>query len=66
LLRSRPDAYYLPDHWAKHPGVLVRLSSVDRAELREILIAAWHHAMERQGAAKKRRKANARARAGRR
>jgi hypothetical protein len=54
LLASRPDVYYLTDHWAKYPGVLVRLASIGRTELREILSAAWHYAMEHQRSAKKR------------
>jgi hypothetical protein len=66
LLASRPEVYYLTDHWAKSPGVLVRLSSIGRDELREILTAAWHHAMERVSARKARRKTSARARKGRR
>src|SRR5262245_35582773 len=37
LLASRPAVYYLTDHFAQYPGVLVRLASVDRKELREIL-----------------------------
>jgi hypothetical protein len=66
LLASRPDVYYLTDHWAKYPGVLVRLSSTSRDELREILTAAWHHAMERASAKKARRKTKAVARRARR
>jgi hypothetical protein len=66
LLAARPDVYYLNDHWAKSPGVLVRLSSVSRAELREILSAAWHHAMEHQARKKKARRASARTRTTRR
>jgi hypothetical protein len=68
LLASRPDVYYLTEHFAKYPGVLVRLSSIRRDELREILGAAWHYAMEQQGPATKktRRKKSVRARAGRR
>jgi len=63
LLESRPDVYYLTEHFAPYPGVLVRLSNVTRAELREILSAAWHYAMEHQVAAKNtRRKASARRR----
>jgi hypothetical protein len=56
LLAARPDVYYLTDHWAKSPGVLVRLSSIGREELREILNSAWHYVMERQASAKKARK----------
>jgi hypothetical protein len=66
LLAARPDVYYVTDHWAKSAGVLVRLSSVSRTELREILSAAWHHAMEHQARKKARRKTKARARMGRR
>jgi hypothetical protein len=65
-LASHPDVYYLTDHWAKYPGVLVRLSRIGRDELREILTAAWHYAMERGSAKKPRRKRTARARAVRR
>jgi hypothetical protein len=66
LLASRPDVYYLTDHWAKYAGVLVRLTSIGRNELREILGAAWHYAMERGSAKKARTKTKARARRGRR
>lgn len=66
LLASRPDVYYLADHWAKYPGVLVRLSGVNRAELREILSAAWQYAMEHGSARAGRSKAKARARSSRR
>jgi hypothetical protein len=66
LLASRPEVYYLTDHWAKYPGVLLRLSSISRDELREILGAAWHYAMEYGVAKKARRKTKARARRGRR
>ena len=62
VLASRPDVYYVTDHFLKYPGVLVRLASVDRKELREILSAAWQYAMEHQvPAARPRRKAGARA-----
>ena len=61
-LATRPDVYYVTAHWAKSPGVLVRLSSIGRDELREILSAAWHHTMERVSARKTRSKAKARAR----
>ena len=65
LIASRPDVYYLTAHWEKYPGVLVRLSTVGRDELREILSAAWHHAMEHGSAKKARTKTKARARRGR-
>jgi hypothetical protein len=66
-LAARPDIYYVTEHFAPYPGVLVRLASVSRAELRDILSAAWQYAMEHQAPAKKpRSKPSARARAPRR
>jgi hypothetical protein len=37
LLRQEPDIYYITDHYAPHPTVLVRLSKITRADLRELL-----------------------------
>jgi hypothetical protein len=37
LLRQQPDTYYITDHYAPHPTVLVRLSRITRADLRELL-----------------------------
>ena len=59
-LASRPNVYYLTEHFAPYPGVLVRLSRIGRGELREILTAAWHYAMERGSAQRARRKRTAR------
>lgn len=37
LLRERPNVYYISDHYAPHPSVLVRLSKISRSDLRELL-----------------------------
>ena len=37
LLRQHPDIYYITDHYAPHPTVLIRLSRITRADLRELL-----------------------------
>jgi hypothetical protein len=37
LLRQHPDIYYITDHYAPHPSVLVRLSKITRTELTELL-----------------------------
>ena len=37
LLRQQPDIYYITDHYAPHPTVVVRLSKITRADLRELL-----------------------------
>lgn len=66
-IASRPDVYYLIDHFVSYPAVLVRLANINRDELREILASAWRQAMERSGPARgKRRKSLAAAKAGRR
>jgi hypothetical protein len=48
LLAARPDIYYLTEHFANYPAVLVRLDNMTKSELRELLGTAWCNAMERQ------------------
>lgn len=37
LLRQDPKIYYITDHYAPHPTVLVRLSRIARGDLKELL-----------------------------
>ena len=37
LLQQDPDVYYITDHYAPHPTVLVRLSKIRRGDLKELL-----------------------------
>lgn len=37
LLREQPAVYYITDHYAPHPMVLVRLSKIAGVDLRELL-----------------------------
>ena len=37
LLRQEPDIYYVTDHYAPYPTVLVRLAKITRANLTELL-----------------------------
>jgi hypothetical protein len=37
LLRQQPEIYYITDHYAAHPTVLVRLSKITRTDLKELL-----------------------------
>jgi hypothetical protein len=41
LLEDAPDTYYLTDHYAPHPVVLVRLARVDRVALGDLLSVSW-------------------------
>jgi len=40
LLADDPETYYVTDHYAKHPVVLVRLARVQPDQLRDLLAAA--------------------------
>lgn len=37
LLREYPQTYYITDHYASHPTVLVRLSKISRTDLKQLL-----------------------------
>lgn len=41
LMQANPVTYYITDHYLNYPFVLVRLPTVQRQELRELLVKAW-------------------------
>jgi hypothetical protein len=41
LIAAQPDVYYVTDHYANYPTVLVRLSRIDRRSLTEVLHLGW-------------------------
>ncbi len=41
LVGSDPESFVVPPHYRNYPMVVVRLTSVDRAELRELLAESW-------------------------
>jgi hypothetical protein len=41
MIEEAPETYYLKDHYAPYPAVLVRLSKVTEDELRDLLNASW-------------------------
>lgn len=43
LMATEPDIYYVTDHYAKHPAVLVRLGRIKRTALRKLLRLAWSY-----------------------
>ena len=58
LLRQDPGVYYITDHYAPYPTVLVRLSKISRADLKELLRDACRHvssAAKKTGAKSKRK-----------
>jgi hypothetical protein len=54
-IASRPDIYYLTDHYAPYPAVLARLANLRRDELVELLGTGWRYAMESAGPVRKKR-----------
>jgi hypothetical protein len=40
-LQTNPEVFYITDHYAGYPMILVRLAKVDREELRELVHGAW-------------------------
>lgn len=53
LISEEPDTCYVTDHYVKYPTVLVRLASINRSDLRDLLERAWHFVTSK----KKRRRA---------
>lgn len=41
LISANPDAYYLTNHYANYPMVLVRLSQLNRKSLQDLLEKSW-------------------------
>jgi hypothetical protein len=41
LLRAKPKAFFVTDHYLAHPWVLVRLAAVSRSDLSDVLTEAW-------------------------
>jgi hypothetical protein len=48
LMESKPETYYLTDHYVNYPTVLVRLSRIDINGLRELLEASWRFVSGKQ------------------
>ncbi len=44
LMRVAPETFFITDHYRDYPAVLVRLASVDRAQLAELLEDEWRRA----------------------
>lgn len=41
LMNAEPETFYITDHYRDYPAMLVRLSSVRREVLRDLLEQAW-------------------------
>jgi hypothetical protein len=56
LIKSKPEIYYITDHYAGYPTVLVRLSNISRGELRDLLGLAWSFVSAKKPARTSKRK----------
>jgi hypothetical protein len=56
LVKEQPAVYYLTDHYAPYPCLLVRLSEIREDALRALLGAAWRFVIERAPQPKKKKK----------
>lgn len=41
LLAENVEAYYLTDHYAPYPAILVRLARIQRTPLKQLLTESW-------------------------
>jgi len=62
LIEAKPDIYYVTEHYAGYPTVLVRLSRISRGELRELLGLSWSFVASKKAARGPRTKATRRRR----
>jgi len=53
LLAAEPSIYYVTDHYANHPAVLVRLWLIDRDSLRDLLGLAWRFVSSKKKATRR-------------
>ena len=53
LIEEAPDIYYVTDHYASYPAVLVRLSRIDTAALQGLLRTSWQFVTAKKPARKR-------------
>jgi hypothetical protein len=42
LMETRPETFFLTDHYRGYSAILVRLENADRAQLTELVEQCWH------------------------
>ena len=41
MMKDAPEKFYITDHYVNYPWMLVRMSKVNRDELRDLLMGSW-------------------------
>ena len=49
MIAAAPDKFYITDHYLNYPWLLVRMSKVNRDELRDLLMGAWRRVSGKGG-----------------
>jgi len=44
MISAAPEKFFITDHYLNYPWMLVRMSKVTPAELRDLLIGSWRRA----------------------
>ena len=55
LLSAEPEKFYVTDHYAPYPTVLVRLTKISRARLESVLKLSWSFVTSDRSAARRSR-----------
>jgi hypothetical protein len=53
LLEGDPATYYITDHYAAYPSVLVRLSKVNPDVLKDLLLMSWKYVTSKKSSRKR-------------
>lgn len=53
LMAEAPETYFITDHYLNYPAVLVRLTKVKEAEMRDLLKGAHRNALAKGSAGRK-------------
>jgi hypothetical protein len=56
LLEGDPATYYITDHYAAYPSVLVRLSKVNPDVLKDLLLMSWNFVTSKKSSRKRARR----------
>jgi hypothetical protein len=56
LLEGDPATYYITDHYATYPSVLVRLSKVNPDVLKDLLLMSWKFVTSKKSSRKRARR----------
>ena len=49
MMNAAPEKFYITDHYLNYPWMLVRMSKVNRDELRDLLMGSWRRVSGKSG-----------------